>query len=178
MTRALAIFLIAVHMMNIMGSYGILAKLEVNHLGRISNLLDEDQFSGSTAITLRIPFSLPYSTYSENYERVSGRIEYEGEVYQLVKQKFHNDTLFIVCAMDGKLGEINRAFKDLASSMCGDQDGKSTNKALNLLVKDFEACLPVEPTCQLFQLAEFGLPEYIFLAELTSQVPPDQPPCA
>jgi hypothetical protein len=178
MTRAIAIFLIAIHLMNIIGNYGIIINLETIHQKEISEQLNEDKFAGSAAITLRIPFSLPYSTHSENYERVSGRIEYEGQVYQLVKQKFHNDTLFIVCVEDARLTEIKDVFKNFAASMNDTHDGSTSGKTVNMQVKDFETCAIVQLSTALFQLEFLRLPDYTFSVKVNSESPLDQPPRA
>lgn len=179
MTRAIAIFLIGVHLMNIIGSYGIIANLENIHQRNISERLDENEFSGSSAITLRIPFSLPYSSYMENYERVSGRIEFEGHVYQLVKQKFVNDTLFIVCVKDIKLTEIKQTLQNLATSINDmPTDGKTSSKALIQQVKDFEGCGILSITTTWFELELLRLPFYRFSAILNFGFTLDQPPQA
>jgi hypothetical protein len=175
MARTAAIFLIAVHLMSIIGCYGILA-LEASHQDRISSELNEDEYAGANTITLRIPFSLPYSTLSPNYERVQGKIEYENQVYHLVKQKFHNDTLLIVCVKDSKLTKIKDVFEDLSASM-GDHEpeGKPSGKVASSLVIDFEPCTIVQFDSP-FLFLDLGLPHYTFSSKVNSEFPVDQPP--
>lgn len=177
MKRVLAILLIVVHLMNTIGNYGVAAKLAALHEAAVSDQLDADQYAGSNAITLRIPFSLPYST--DTYERAVGKIEYEGEAYHMVKHKFHNDTLFIVCLKDSKLTKINGTLKDLAAAMGDSPDTKHSNKSsLVMLVKDFEDCASFCLNHSLFQLRSVHFPEYSFSAIINSESPLDQPPRA
>lgn len=176
MLRAISIFLIGVHLMNIIGSYGIIASLEMIHQQKISDELDQDQFAGSDAITLRIPFSLPYPTFNDSYERASGRIEYDDQIYYMVKQKFHNDTLFIVCVKDIKSAEIQTALENVAASMTDTPHKNSSGKLVSLQVKDFDVCDRVELAASLLPLESLGLPEYAFSAKIHPGSGPDQPP--
>ena len=179
MTRAIAIFLIAVHLMNIVGIYGIIATVEDAHQKKISNELDDEEYAGSEAITLRIPFSLPNSTYveNENYERTHGKIEYEGQVYYMVKHKYHNNMLYIVCVKDDKQTEISGALKNLAASMTDKQDANSSDKTIVISpIKDFEGTYAIELSTALVQLESLRLPEYSFSVIINTLSTPDQPP--
>ena len=179
MTRVIAIFLITVHLINIIGSYGLIANLEHIHQKNISDRLDDNEFSGSGSITLRIPFSLPYWAYNQNYERVSGSIEFEGHFYQLVKQKLFNDTLFIVCVKDVKLTEIKQTFKELAASITDSPaDGKTSTKAHIQQVKDFEECGILQLSTTWLELESLRLPFYRFSVTINSGSHPDKPPSA
>jgi hypothetical protein len=179
MTRAIAIFLIAIHLMNIIGIYSIIAIIEDVHQKEISDQLDDDEYAGSDAITIKIPYSLPYSTFSENknYERTHGKIEYEGQVYYMVKHKFQDNTLFIVCVRDAKLAGVTDAFKDLATSMTDKHNGKSSGKTVvTAPIKDYVGCHTVELQPSLIELESLRLPEVTFAAIINSQSPLDQPP--
>jgi hypothetical protein len=178
MARALSILLIAVHLMNIIGCYGIFAGLESSYQDKISDKLNADEFAGSQAITLRVPFNLPYANFPRNYERVQGKIEYEGEVYQLVKQKFYNDTLFIVCFRDAKLNEIKDAFRNYTAAMGADtsSDGKQSSRIVNFLLKDFEPTTTVKIDVDLFLVGLFRAPGYFFSEKTNPEFLVDQPP--
>lgn len=182
MTRIVAIFLIAIHLMNIIGIYGIITAIEDVHQRKVSTKLDDDEYAGSEAITLKIPFSLPpNSAYKENdnYERTHGKIEYEGQVYYMVKHKFYNNTLFIVCVKDAKLTGINDAFKNLAASMTDKHDKESSGKNIVISpVKDYVGCYAVEIDAAFIQLELLQLPRYSFSSIVNSQSAADHPPRA
>lgn len=104
-------------------------------------------YAGSDAITLKIPLALPYSFGQQNYERVDGKFNYEGEVYRLVKQKLYNDTLYIVCVKDKKGTVIKDAIEDLASTLTDKPiNSKSSSKTANIFLKDFETSIALEIT--------------------------------
>lgn len=165
--------------MNVIGSYPIVANLEQAYDERMSDELDEDRYAGSDAITLKIPFSLPYANFNENYERVKGKIEYEGEFYYMVKHKFYRDTLFIVCLKDSKLAEINYVYENLAASVADNHHSKTPGKSVcKLQVKDFEQSTTIQLRDGVYPLESFNLPEYSFTAIINSESPPEQPPKA
>lgn len=178
MLRTIAIFLVTVHLTNIIGSYGIIANMESMHQDKISDELDADEFAGSNAITLRIPFSLPYSTFGDSYERATGKIQYDGQTYFMVKQKFHRDTLFIVCAKDLKSQEIRDAYKNLAASMTDTPGQNSSSKTVNSYSNDFETCRLLEINFTDFEVGSLQLPDYKFSAVVGSISTPHQPPTA
>lgn len=154
MKRVLAIFLVLLHLLNVVGFYGVFSQLEVINNKRVKSRLDEDVYAGSDAITLRIPLSLPYSTSQQNYERVDGKFNHQGEVYRLVKQKLYNDTLYIVCVKDRKGTVIKEAIEELALSLTDKPaDARSSSKTSGLFVKDFETSATLEVQLQRIVLA-------------------------
>jgi hypothetical protein len=99
-------------LLNALGFYGVFLGLQFKYAQEANDLLDEEQYSGADAMTFRVPLTVPYSTYQQDYERVSGEFEHDGEVYRLVKQKLLRDTLYIVCVKDIKSKKINQALID------------------------------------------------------------------
>jgi hypothetical protein len=56
----------------------------------------------------------------EDYKRVDGEFEYQGEYYSLVKQRLENDTLFMVCIKDHKKKKLVHelhAYTNLANNL-------------------------------------------------------------
>lgn len=102
--------------------------------------LDAENYSSEDLIVLSIPMSLPYPLQQQGYERVDNEFEFGGEYYRLVKQRFENDTLFIVCIQDHhqkKLVNVLNEYSNYANSL-----PMSANRTLDLfakLFKDFTA---------------------------------------
>lgn len=67
------------------------------------------------------------------FERVNGKFEHQGEFYKLVKQKLHNDTLYVVCIKDFESKSLSKKMTDYIKMSNDLPDAK--NKALNLLGK-------------------------------------------
>ncbi len=74
--------------------------------------LDRLDYSDDETVTLKVPMAIPYHIDSEEYERVDGEIEHQGEFYRLVKQKLEKDTLYIVCIKDKEGKRLNKALAD------------------------------------------------------------------
>lgn len=167
MKRTLAIFLIFIHLLGSIGCFGVFSGLEIIHKDQFLSSLDEDAYTGSDAITLRIPYTLPYPSNQNNYERVDGKFNYDGAMYRLVKQKLYNDTLYVICVRDKEGTRIENAFGELASSFTdAPADTQSSSKSGNLFVKEFEysAILHVnsEKTAQKILRPFFVSPVYTF----------------
>src|SRR5690606_8040523 len=72
-----------------------------------------------------------YPVYTFDFERVDGRFEHKGEFYKLVKHKFQDDTLYIVCIRDPETRALVKVMNDyvrLTHSLPA-----TPNKAHNLL---------------------------------------------
>lgn len=141
MKRIAAIFLILIHLLNVIGYYGLFFGLEAINTKEILADLDSDIYAGNEAITLRIPIGLPYSSNHNNYERVNGFFEHDGSLYRLVKQKFYNDTLYVVCYQDKVGKQIKDAIQQVAQAINDQQnDNKSkSGKLVASFIKEFES---------------------------------------
>lgn len=82
--------------------------------------------------------ALPYHIDSEEYERVDGEIEHNGEFYQLVKQKLEKDTLYIVCIKDHDSKRIKQALTDYVKTFTDKPvNTKHNGKIFTGFIKDF-----------------------------------------
>lgn len=77
---------------------------------------------------LKIPLSLPYPLQQTGFENRDGELVYKNEHFRLVKQKYENDTLTIICLKDQEsrhLAEAMDAFSSKASGEPSSSDGVS-----------------------------------------------------
>ena len=133
-----AIGLLILILFNALGFYGGFVGLRYKARKEIVQRLDDDEYRHDETITLKVPLSIPYNTDDDNYERVNGEIEYQGEFYRLVKQKLSNDTLYIVCIRDIKSKQIKQALADYVKSFTDKPaDHKSQTKTQITFIKDF-----------------------------------------
>ena len=180
MKRVAAIFLILIHLLSIIGYYGLFFGLEALNTKEILSDLDSDIYAGSDAITLRIPISLPYPSNHGNYQRVNGIFEYEGAMYRLVKQKLYNDTLYVVCYKDQVGKKIKDAIQEVAHSI-NDQptDNKSNSgKHFPNVIKDFEdsAKVDIVPSFTAIRKLDFNSTSLSYTHSYTFSI--DHPPKA
>lgn len=116
MKRILAIALIFVLALNIIGYYGVF--LGMQHLRDVAMAatFDAGEYNESETIRIAIPVSVPYMADDLEFKRVDGKFEYQGEHYRLVKQKYTQDTLMVVCVRDNDAKEMDKALEDYLTS--------------------------------------------------------------
>jgi hypothetical protein len=141
--RTLAISLLAVFLFQLVGYYFVYLGFSVHANKQLISRLDAHEYSADETITLKIPFTLPYWMNAEQFERVDGDFEYQGEFYKLVKQKLSNDTLFVVCIKNEGEKQLFDALSDYIK--LSNELPASSKQALKLwgsIVKDYIPCEP------------------------------------
>jgi hypothetical protein len=136
--KVTSICLILLLLFNALGFYGLLQGLRYKTTQDLVKRLDNHRYSEDETILLKIPVAVPYQIDSEDYERVDGEFEHEGEFYRLVKQKYQNDTLFMVCIKDHTTKRIEQAVADYVKTFTDKPvDAKHNGKVINIFIKDF-----------------------------------------
>jgi hypothetical protein len=101
MKKVTAFALLTIFLINL-GGYSVLYRMADRQASKeLAAKLDNDEFSRSQTVTIKIPVSLPYQP-DRDYERIDGEFEYQGQFYKLVKQRVFGDTLYVVCLIDEK----------------------------------------------------------------------------
>lgn len=124
--------LLMVFLFNLGGYYLLFWALKAEANQELSIKLDEGDYSENETFEIKIPISLPYPLQTRGFERQSGQFTHKGEHYQLVKQKYENDTLTVVCMkdiQDKRLAQVMDSFSEAS----GGQPLKSGS--LNLPLK-------------------------------------------
>jgi hypothetical protein len=76
---------------------------------------------------------MPYPVSGNEYQTVDGEFVHDGKYYKLIKQKFENDTLFIVCIQDNAASKLSKGLTDYSKVANNLPVGSSL--ALNFLAK-------------------------------------------
>jgi hypothetical protein len=122
----------------VLGYYGVFIGLQYTTASSLTARLDADQYSDEETFTLKMPMAVPYHEDTDQYKRVDGEIEYNGEFYRLVKQKLSKDTLYIVCLKDTERKNIKLALKDYVKTFTDKPvDAKQNTKAFIGFIKDY-----------------------------------------
>lgn len=138
MRKLSAILLTLILLFNVLGFYGIFEGLNYQNKKSIIQRLNDQRYDESQAITLKVPITIPYAANSTGYQRVDGDFEYKGEFYHLVKQRYENDTLYVVCIKDAHSKKIHQALNDYVKTFTDKPiDTQSSGKILNTFLKDF-----------------------------------------
>jgi hypothetical protein len=127
-----------VFLFNVGGYYVVFLGLRYETDQKLTARLDADLYDRDATIELKIPVTLPYPIYSEGFKRVDGRFEHKGEFYKLVKRKFENDTLYIVCIRDHETRELVSTMADYTRlTQSFPTNNEKAQNLLSKLAKDF-----------------------------------------
>lgn len=136
--RTIAILLIFLLLFNALGFYGLLEGWRYKSSKELVRRLDRRQYSADETVTIKVPFNLPYQLTKQEFQRVDGEISYNGEFYRLIKQKYENDSLVIVCIKDHESQRIHQALADYVKTFTDNPvDSKQSTKAGITFIKDF-----------------------------------------
>lgn len=146
--RIISGLLVVLVLLNTMGYYFIIAGFELKNDVRASRALDDDSYDASKAVTLRIPIALPYQYDNADFMRVEGKFVHKGESYRLIKQKYANDTLTVVCIKDETDRHIQEALADVAETYADNASGSQTPfKADNVFIKEYISAVRTLISC-------------------------------
>ena len=140
MKKGVSILLLLVFLFNVGGYYIVFWGLRFQTDRELVNRLDANLYNEDETVEIKIPLSLPYPINAQEFERVNGGFEHHGEHFKLVKHKYENDTLYIVCIRDRETRELANTLKDYVQLTHGLDGSGPDEKALNYLshlVKDF-----------------------------------------
>jgi len=122
----------------VVGGYWLFHALQNESAAQLAESFDIDSYAGSQAITIKLPIAVYQGSDNENYERVDGEFEYEGTTYRLIKQKFYNDTAYIVCYKDTRTIALKDALNDYVKSFTDSPtEKKSDGKVSFSFLKDY-----------------------------------------
>lgn len=126
--------------MNILGYYGLFLGWKYSNDLSMMQKLDKENYNQTEAITLKVPLTVPYATDSRDYVRVNGEFEHNGEFYRLVKQRFSQDTLYIVCVKDHENKKIHQAISSFVKTFSDKPAEQPPNsKTVISFIKDYIA---------------------------------------
>jgi hypothetical protein len=138
MKRTISSLLVVLLLLNVMGFYGVFVGLKYSNTRELIQKFDDDQFSDLDAVTIKVPITVPYYANTDTeFERVDGEVEYKGEFYRLVKQRYANDTLFIVCIKDTNSRNIKQALSDYVKTFTDRPAQSSQSKTIPGFIKDY-----------------------------------------
>ncbi len=136
--KGLTIVLLVLFLLNVLGYYGVFLGLQFANEKEMKAMFDDDNFLPEEEITIKVPITIPYATDSRGFTRVDGEFEHEGEVYRMVKQRYLNDALYIVCVKDTKSKEIKQALNDYLKSFTDKPSSeKGGAKTIQNFIKDY-----------------------------------------
>jgi len=101
--------LILLVLLNVLGYYGIFMGLDYQNNLAMRDKLDSGTYDERDEVEINIPLAVPYLPDAEDFDRVDGKFEYNGHVYLKVRQRYSQDTLYVVCVKDHTGTQIRKA---------------------------------------------------------------------
>jgi hypothetical protein len=121
-----------------MGYYGVFLGLEYQNNISMIKKLDGEKYDASNTVTIQVPLAIPYALDQNEFERVDGLFEHHGEFYRLVKQRYANDTLTVVCVKDYKNQRIHQALSDFVKTFTAHPSSHQQHtKIVISIIKDY-----------------------------------------
>lgn len=164
MKRSLSIVLLLIFLFNVGGYYFVFWGLIRSADYALTQRLNDEAYSPSETIELKIPVTLPYPIQQQGFKRVDGKFEHNGQFYKLVKQKLENDTLFVICILDHQQKRLVKTMTDYVK-MTNElpQSEKKPAAFVGKFLKDFEAGETYEIAKQLITKKEIQAFENVLL---------------
>jgi hypothetical protein len=133
-----SILLTILLLLNVVGYYVVFVGMQYKNDVRMTARLDRDQYDENQTVTIRIPLSVPYMTDNDDFIRVDGDFQHEGEFYRLVKQKYANDTLTVICVKDTENKRISEALTNYVKTFTDKaSDQQNQGKVSVTFIKDY-----------------------------------------
>jgi hypothetical protein len=121
-------------------------------------LMYKPTLSDDDLLVFKVPIPL-YHQNDRDFEMTEGQFESGGRVYEMVKQRLKNDTLFVYCFNDIKTQKLNAALSEHTQKYLIDYSGKTDKREhnpLNTFIKEYLpfALTTLVPDCNFFVLKQ------------------------
>jgi hypothetical protein len=135
--KLVSVALLLVFLFSVGGYYLVFMGLRYSIYADLSQRIDVHDFEPGETLEFKIPLTLPYPIYHDDYVRNHGEFEYNGEYYILAGQKLVNDTLYIKSVRNDKRKQLTETFKEFAQAASA--SGENDNRILLVkIIKDFK----------------------------------------
>jgi hypothetical protein len=130
--KLVSLAFLVLFLFNVGGYYLVFVGLNLSANQALIAKINNDDYNEQETYLFKIPVTLPYPI-NPSYERATGEFEHNGEFYRLVKQKFENDTIHIVCVKDDQKKHLKRVMLDFSKK--SNEIPTTSNTGSNLLSK-------------------------------------------
>jgi len=179
MKRLFAIVFLLLILLNTFGYYAALRLIETTILQQATSKVQGTEHMINGNLLLQIPMLLPYAQNDEAYYDTHGKVEIEGDIYLLIKQKYYNGTMLIVGMKDEQATKIKHTITDFSKSF-SDQHPENKTAGKQLLLSFTNVYLPgkLNNPCTAREYTTIVSATLVVnLYAFTSQNPIFRPPC-
>ena len=97
MKKLIAILLLFIYLFNLAGYSLVFHYFIRQSEDKLAARIDDNKYKDAELVQISIPFNLPYTQNSSGFETLQGSVELNGILYNYVKRRIYNDTLYIMC---------------------------------------------------------------------------------
>jgi hypothetical protein len=115
-------------LVNTFGYYASVLVVESSMRGYVRNKIAASAVELGGNLIIKLPFSLPYPIRTEEYVAATGKIDFNGKPYQMIKKRLFQDTLYVVCVSDPEPAMVKGKVKAYADAMA--EAGQDQNAEL------------------------------------------------
>jgi hypothetical protein len=81
----------------------------------IENKIENHDFQDKNLLEIKVPLHLPYYSNQSTFHSAKGEVTFEGRIYNYVKARVMNDTLYLLCLPNNLKTELNA---ELSGNFC------------------------------------------------------------
>ncbi len=133
------ILLILVFLFNLVGYRFVTEYLQHRADKQLKNQLDSNIFDETQLVEIKIPLNLPYQSNWAGYQRYDGALELEGVLYQYVKRKVSNDTLYLLCIPNMQKMRLETVKNELFKLTIDFNQNENAKKSSNTRIISFKS---------------------------------------
>jgi len=100
--------------------------------------LDKGEYRDADLMEVKIPLSMPYTTSWQNFERVDGEINLQGNNYKYVKRKIINDTMILMCIRHDAKTQIQQKANDYFGKVNDLPSGSKKSEVVKQVLGDYD----------------------------------------
>ncbi len=119
------------------GYYGILVALKYRNARVLIEQFNAGTYNAEDAAVMKIPFKSSAALSCDEYKRVDGDFERDGEIYRLIKQRLYRDTFHIVYMKDKTGTIINKVISDYVKTFADTPDDEGNTFLLPVFLKEY-----------------------------------------
>lgn len=138
MRKSISWSLVFLLLLNVFGYYLFFAALQYSNEIAMTRQIDAESYDESEAVTIRLPLTVPYLGDDKTFRRAEGKFWHEGQFYRLVKQKYAQDTLTVVCVLDEGKVRIHEAMSEFVKTFTDTPiNSQASSKMALFLARDY-----------------------------------------
>lgn len=179
MRRLYSYLFLILMLLNTIGYYEVLRVIERRHVAKAISMIVKNETEISGNLLLKIPMCPGDRADDLEYQRAVGEVTVDSQVYHYIKQKVHDDTLYIMCLSDAKATQVRNTISDYSRSFTDkDQKSNSSNKSLINSLTKFYTILGLESTItKTGWISKLNLTAFNNLYAFSSYATIFRPPC-